>query len=213
MRQSSARHSIRWAALGLVGVALAGCATTARPRTVEGEWSVIAGTRPVGSGEEHPKGEALTSRELGFTLDRPAGDDWAVATNVHSPEGNDIPIVVAHPESGAQIVLQVSDIGDTPQNLATMLRSKLAAEESLELSEPARLENDSGAQASGFEFRVRGEAKGRVAVIDVGDHIVLVVASWPEDADETVVQAIDGVVRSVRQSGGTTPAMLSPEKV
>jgi hypothetical protein len=200
----------RMGTAGLLGFTLVACASAPRPRSAAGEWSVVAGTQPAGNSAPH--GDALTSDELGFTVNRPAGDDWAVATNVHSPDGSDIPIVVAHPESGAQIVLQVSERADTPQNLAEMLRSRLAAEPALDLSKPKRLTLDSGADASGFEFHVKGEAHGRVAVIDVGDHVVLVVASWPEDAGDEVVEAIDGVVKSVRQSGGATPAMLPPDK-
>jgi hypothetical protein len=158
------------------------------------------------------KGVPFTAPDRGFELDKPPGEAWALATNVTSPEGHPIPVVVAHPESGAQIVIQESDPVESPKNLTTMLREKLQSEASLNLSKPEKLSVDSGAEAYGFNFAVKGEAKGRVAVIGVGDQVVLVVASWPENADKGVVQQIDNVVKSVRSPGNTTKAVMRPDK-
>jgi hypothetical protein len=158
------------------------------------------------------KGIPFSSPELGFELDKPPGGSWAIATNVTSPEGRPIPVVVAHPQSGAQIVIQVSEPVDSPRKLAAMLREKLRGEQTLQLGTAQKLQMDSGSDAYGFEFAVRGEAKGRVAVISVGDEIVLVVASWPENADPHIVQDIDGVVRSVRTPTGASHASLRPDR-
>jgi hypothetical protein len=157
-------------------------------------------------------GTPFSSPDFGFELDKPAGNDWAVATNVVSPEGRPIPVVVAHPESGAQIVIQVSDPVDTPKTLAYMLRQKLQAEQHLDLGTPAKVTMDSGADAYGFDFAVKGEAKGRVAVIACGDQIILVVASWPVNANGQIVRDIDGVVRSVRTVSGTIRTSVRPDK-
>jgi hypothetical protein len=158
------------------------------------------------------KGTPFSAPELGFEIDKPAGNDWAVATNVVSPEGRPIPVVVAHPQSGAQIVIQVSDPVDTPKTLAFMLRQKLQAEQHLDLGAPSRVNMDSGADAYGFDFAVKGEAKGRVAVISCGDEIILVVASWPVNANGQIVRDIDGVVRSVRTASGTIRTSVRPDK-
>lgn len=196
-----------WAAtLGALG--LAGCASTRAVQASEPAFVPVAAARP----GHLPQGEPFISKDLGFELDKPPGDSWALATNVTSPEGRSIPVVVAHPESGAQIVVQVSEPVETPEKLAKMLRDKLQAEKTLDLGQPGPLKVDSGGEAYGFDFRVKGEAKGRVAIIAVGEHIVLVVASWPENADQTIVKAVDGVVRSVRQSESTTPASMRPDK-
>lgn len=157
--------------------------------------------------------ETFSSPTLGVELDKPASDGWALATDVVSPQGNAIPVVVAHPASGAQIVMQVSEAMESPKSLATMLRSKLHEEGSLELGEPTQLTLDHGGDAYGFNFSVDGEAKGRVALIQLGEQIVLVVASWPPDAGARVEKDIDGVVRSVRRPvGGATPTLLRPDK-
>lgn len=156
--------------------------------------------------------ESWTSPARDFELDRPASEEWALATDLESPEGRAIPLVVAHTGCGAQIVVQVSEPIDRPEAVAKMLRSKLADEKALKLSEAKALEVDSGAEAYGFDFAVDGEAKGRVAIIEVGEQMVLVVASWPEGADKSVVKDIDGVVKSVRMPVDAMPTMLRPDK-
>jgi len=204
--------------VGLCGLAAAmslsvGCtaARAAAPKaTVEASAPPVAATiaaKPIVG-----KGTPFTSPDLGFELDKPAGESWALATNVTSPEGRPIPVVVAHPESGAQIVIQTSEPVESPKNLATMLREKLQTEQTLTLSRPEKLSITSGADAYGFNFAVKGEAKGRVAVIEVGEQVVLVVASWPENADKGVVQQIDDVVKSVRVPNNAAKAMLRPDK-
>jgi hypothetical protein len=203
--------------LGLAGVALTfGCATAPRALSSNGSAPIppdaATASAAVSRVPATAKGVPFSSPDLGFELDKPAGSDWAVATNVTSPEGRAIPVVVAHPDSGAQIVIQVSEPVDSPRLLAGMLREKLNAEQTLALGQPRKLEMNCGSEAYGFEFAIKGEAKGRVAVISTGDQIVLVVASWPEKVDKHVVADIDGVVRSVRTSGATARATIRPDK-
>lgn len=209
--RKSLKTLLFWATT-VTAAAGSGCATTTR--STAPPWTVTAGTdvRAVATEPAVPHGEAYTSQELGFELDRPAGQEWALATNVLSPDGRPIPVVVAHPATGAQIVVQVSEPVDRPEALATMLKEKLSDEKSLKIGEPMKIAIDSGGEAFGFEFGVKGEALGRVAVIEVGGQIILVVASWPEDADPSVVKAIDSVVKSVRAPATVNPAMLRPDK-
>lgn len=192
-----------FAGILIAGVA-AGCAS-ARP-------VAVAAPSVVEAKAKAPADESFSSAELGFELDKPQGEEWALATNVKAPDGNAIPVVVAHPQSGAQIVVQVSEPIDKPEALANMLRSRLVDQTPIELGEAERIRMDAGTDAFGFGFSVKGEAKGRVAVISLGEQIVLVVASWPEDADRSIVKAIDGVVKSVRLPAGASPAALRPDK-
>ena len=110
--------------------------------------------------------ETLTAPGLGFSVDKPNGDDWVVATDVLSPDGHPIPLVVAH-ASGAQIVIQVSEPVDSPDRLAGLLHARLTAEPALKLTVPRPVRVDAGLAASGFGFKADGDALGRVAIIDV----------------------------------------------
>jgi hypothetical protein len=114
---------------------------------------------------------------------------------------------VAH-SSGAQIVIQVSEPVDSPDRLAGLLHARLTAEPSLKLTMPHPLQVDAGLAACGFGFKADGDADGRVAIIDVGEHVVLVVASWPARAGERVVRDVDALVRSVRAAEGTDDQSL-----
>jgi hypothetical protein len=176
-------HGAKVGALAL-GLCL-GCATTTRHLATS-----AGGASPVAR-------ETLTAPELGFSLEKPTGEAWVVATDVLSPDGHPIPLVVAH-SSGAQVVVQVSEPVDSPARLAGLLHARLSAEPTLKLGPPRSVEVDAGLAASGFGFKAGADARGRVAIIDVGEHVVLVVASWPTNAGERVVHDIDGLVRSVR---------------
>lgn len=193
-------------------VGMLGCATTQAPAARNAV--VPAGTSAVSTASQPngTRGEPFSSPENGFELDQPDGNGWAVATNVTSPEGRPIPVVVAHPESGAQIVVQVSQPDSPPEDLAKMLRMRLVEEMPLEIGDTERIEMESGSEAFGFPFTIQGEANGRVAVIQVGEQIVLLVASWPQNAGGQIVRDIDAVVRSVRLPAGATPTMLRPDK-
>lgn len=207
-----------WRTAALLVWVTAACASTSNVERTGSTGAVVVSQGPCTAPhceQTAPAQDAgtFTSATLGVELDKPAGDGWALATDVISPQGNEIPVVVAHPASGAQIVMQVSEAMDSPKSLATMLRSKLHEEGSLELGEPEQLKLDHGGDAYGFDFSVDGEAKGRVALIQLGEQIVLVVASWPPDAGARVEKDIDGVVKSVRRpAGGATPTLLRPDK-
>jgi hypothetical protein len=211
----------RWLAAraALVGAALAGCALgrEARPSAASAGDGPAASPARAGAHGGKAVGAAADERsfnspELGFALDRPASEGWAMATDVTSPEGRPIPVVVAHPDSGAQIVVQVSKPVGSPEELAQALRDKLKDEKTLEIGKTGRIENRSGQEAWGFPFTVKGEASGRVAIVLVGEHVVLLVASWPEKADRKLVNEVDSVVTSVRPSTDSEPTLSRPDK-
>lgn len=202
-----ARHPIGAALLAL---AFAGCAARSPAARSGARFPFDLARHAAAAGEE------WISDELELAIEKPPGDAWAVATDVVSPDGNAIPLLVAHTTTGTQIVVQVSEPVDTPERLTRMLRSRLREEEALELDETKRLKNDAGGDAYGFSFHAEDDADGRVAVIRAGDHIVLVVASWPKGVDRRVIEEVDGLVRSVRsttpQSGQAGPAGASRPK-
>lgn len=204
---SAGRGKAMVSSLGLAGaIALlaAGCATsnTATQKTPAKSASTAT-----------TKGQPFSSPELGFELDQPESSGWAVATDVTSPEGREIPVVVAHPESGAQIVVQVSQPDTTPESLAHMLKTRLEDELPMDIGDPEPIAMESGDDAYGFPFAIAGEAAGRVAVIKVGNQVVLVVASWPENASSDIVDDVDGVVRSVRMPRNSDPVLLRPDRI
>jgi len=200
-------------AAGVV-VAVAGCASVRGQRASEGaaDASRARGIVPPTTRAKVAEENSFNSPQLGFAIDKPAGDEWAMATDVTSPEGRPIPVVVAHPGSGTQIVVQVSRPLGPPHDLADMLRGKLEGERELRIGDTKRLQNKSGLEAWGFTFAVKGEASGRVAIVQVGEHVVLVVASWPEAADKKLVQAVDDVVASVRMASEAEPTLSRPDK-
>lgn len=210
------RHG-KWGVVVAFVCALSACSTTKAAR-IEPNAQTAGKTTACEGGAcaqvaDAPTHDTFTSSELGVELDKPEGSGWALATDVISPQGNAIPVVVAHPASGAQIVMQVSDGIEPPDTLAAMLRHKLGEEGSINVGEAAPLQVDCGADAYGFDFSVDGEAKGRVALIQLGEQIVLVVASWPPDAEGRLEKDIDRVVKSVRRpASGVTPTALRPDK-
>jgi len=175
-------------------------------------WRVEVAVRDDAAAANTTSGEPIDTGDLGFRMDRPSGDHWAVAKGLTSPDGNEIPVVVAHPATGAQLVVQVAEPMESPRQLAGLLHRRLAGEQLIEMTEPRPVRVDSGEDAYGFDFRVRGEARGRVAIIEAGDRVVLVVASWPERVDHKIVEEIDQVVRSVRGNDDADPVLGRPDK-
>lgn len=198
-------------------IALVGCLALASVGCASGPGKTLAaqsGSRAIGGSPATAASttEPFTDTDRRFELDTPGGGAWALATDVTSPDGHAIPVVVAHPASGAQMVVQVSEPVDSVESLASMLHDRLEAEASLQVGKPSPVTNDAGSSAYGFSFKLDGEANGRVAVIDLGQQVILVVASWPAGADQSVVDDIDGMVKSVRLPAGADPAMLRPDK-
>lgn len=192
--------------IAAIAICASACASTRQHTS-------IPSTAPAQATAAGTKGESFTDPVLGFELDQPAGDGWALATGVSSPEGRDIPVVVAHPESGAQIVIQVSTPESNPKSLAHMLKTRLEVELPMNISDPEPIAMEFGGDAYGFAFVMSGEAAGRVAVIQLGEQMILVVASWPEDASTDIVSDIDAVVKSVRQPQGEAAKVFRRERI
>jgi hypothetical protein len=63
-----------------------------------------------------------------------------------------------------------------------------------------------GGEAYGFAFTVSDEARGRVAVVRAGDHVALVIASWPMGAPPTVSDDVEEMIGTLGPAPGKLPA-------
>ena len=63
-----------------------------------------------------------------------------------------------------------------------------------------------GGEAYGFTFSVSDEARGRVAVVRAGEHVALVIASWPMGAPPAVAEDVEAMIGSL----GPPPNALPP---
>ncbi len=176
----------RWGALALVP--LVAC-SHARP--VVAAHGGGAGMATFGTYVDH---------DYGFTLERPTGDGWSISTGVPSPDGFTIPLLVVHKRGGVQIVVQVADTDASPSKMARLLADHIKQDPAIATGSAQQIDNNAGEVAYGFGFRLGEEAAGRVAVVSMGDRMILVIASWPVGADGRLVDQVDRLVMSVRPS-------------
>jgi hypothetical protein len=62
-----------------------------------------------------------------------------------------------------------------------------------------------GGEAYGFSFTVADEVRGRVAVVPAGNHVALVIASWPLGAPPEVIDDVDAMIGSIGPIPGAMP--------
>ena len=140
-----------------------------------------------------------------FSIDRPDGDRWSFRGDARGPDGERLPLVARAPENGAQLIVQNADGVASLRQLARLLADHLQAEEGLHVEEVNRL-IARGGEAYGFTFSVSDEARGRVAVVRTGEHVALVIASWPMGAPPVVAEDVDAMIGSL----GPPPNALPP---
>jgi hypothetical protein len=144
-------------------------------------------------------------RDGQFALARPEDDRWNFRGRVRGPDGTAVPLLATSEQSGAQLVVQsAEDIKDL-RLLARMLMANLGQEEAVHVDELQRVPSRGG-EAYGFSFTVADETRGRVAVVRTGDHIALVIASWPLGAPADVAEDVEGMIGSL----GPVPGALPP---
>ena len=140
-----------------------------------------------------------------FALERPRNESWMFRAGVRGPDGEPVPLLALSQETGAQLVVQSADGITDLKLLARMLMENLSNEQRVHVEDiekvPAR-----GGEAYGFSFSVADEVRGRVAVVRAGDHVALVIASWPMGAPPEVVDDVDGMIGSL----GPIPGALPP---
>jgi len=140
-----------------------------------------------------------------FSIERPDGDRWSFRGDTRGPDGERLPLVARAPETGAQLIVQNADGVTSLRQLARLLADHLQAEQGLHVEEVNRL-LARGGEAYGFTFSVSDEARGRVAVVRTGEHVALVIASWPMGAPPVVAEDVDAMIGSL----GPPPNALPP---
>jgi hypothetical protein len=146
-----------------------------------------------------------TDQTGAFSLERPIGDRWSFRADQRGPDGETLPLVAQSVESGAQLIVQNADGVTSLRMLARMLADHLGTENGVHVQELERL-RARGGEAYGFFFTVTDEARGRVAVVRAGDHVALVIASWPMGAPATVLDDVDSMIATLGPVPGALPA-------
>ena len=126
-------------------------------------------------------------------------------SGVRGPDGEPVPLLALSQESGAQLVVQSADGINDLRLLVRILSENLSNEERVHVDDVERL-LARGGEAYGFSFTVSDEVRGRVAVVRAGDHVALVIASWPLGAPPEVVDDVEEMIGSL----GPVPGALPP---
>ncbi len=146
-----------------------------------------------------------TDQTGAFSLERPDGDRWSFKGDARGPDGERLPLLALAPETGAQLIVQNADGVSSLRQLARLLADHLQTEQGVRVEDVNRLPARGG-EAYGFAFSVSDEARGRVAVVRTGEHISLVIASWPMGAPPTVAEDVEAMIGSL----GPPSNALSP---
>jgi hypothetical protein len=141
----------------------------------------------------------------GFALERPDGNRWTFNAGAKGPDGESLPLLALSAESGAQVIVQSAAGVPSVRGLARVLADKLADEQGLRIEDVERL-GARGGEAYGFWFTVASEARGRVAVVKAGDHVALVIASWPLGAPPSVAEDVAGMIETLGPAPGAEKA-------
>lgn len=146
-----------------------------------------------------------TEQTGAFSIERPDGDRWSFRGDARGPDGERLPLLARAPEAGAQLIVQSADGITSLRQLARLLADHLQGEDGVHVEEVNRLPARGG-EAYGFAFSVSDEARGRVAVVRTGEHVALVIASWPMGAPPLVAEDVEGMIGSL----GPPPNALPP---
>ena len=140
-----------------------------------------------------------------FAIARPDGSRWSFQSKVRGPDGQQVPLFASAQGSGAQLVVQSAE-GITDLKLLTrMLNDNLGKQEAVRVETIERL-LARGGDAFGFKFTVADETRGRVAVVRTGQHIALVIASWPFGTAPEIVDDVEAMIGSL----GPVPEAMAP---
>ena len=134
---------------------------------------------------------------LGFEILQPGGEWLLDEVGEQTDEGLATPVVVRHPGTRAQVVLQVAPAVASPLQFAERLMSGLRGQPDFATSEPEPLPMSDS--AVGFYFTVGENVRGRVMVRDGGPgRVFMVLATWPTEAPPDVADTVNAVFESVR---------------
>lgn len=154
------------------------------------------GRAPLTEGQEvRIEGQRWVDPKLDFEISRPAGD-WLFAPGQPLAEGIAVPVIVAHPQSGAQVVVQIAPAVATPTEFAMRLTNGLRTRPGFNPGSPSPLEGtDDGV---GFPFTMGDSVTGRVAILSGKGRVFVLLATWPTASPSTIVQGVDQIVHSLR---------------
>jgi hypothetical protein len=186
-------------ALGFVGCAHSAPApqgATAKPEAVRPVADDSLGRAPLPEGQEvRIEGARYVDPRLDFEISRPTGD-WLFTPGQPLTEGISVPVIVANPESGAQVVVQIAPAVATPGELAMRLERGLRSRPGFSPGAPAPLEGtDDGV---GFPFSMGDAVRGRVAILSGAHRVFVLLATWPASSPPSIVTSVDHIVRSLK---------------
>lgn len=144
-------------------------------------------------------------KQAGFALERPDGERWRFQGGVRGPDGAMLPLLALSEDSGAQLIVQNADGMTNVRALTRLLAEHLTEEQRVHVEEVERV-LARGGEAYAFSFTVADEARGRIAVVTAGEHVALVIASWPLGSPPSVSEDVEGMIGSL----GPVPGALPP---
>ena len=137
-----------------------------------------------------------TERSGLFSVRRPESELWRFEGGARDAEGGKIPLLARSDESGATVSVQSADGVPSAKALVRLLAERLEVESKVKVDEPQAIATRGG-DGFGFTFTSGGEQRGRVAVVPAGEHLLLIVASWPLGSPPQVIDDVDSMIRSV----------------
>jgi ABC-type amino acid transport substrate-binding protein len=186
----------------VVGVALAGCASTKantsqEPSAVQAEPLAPAEAEAPASSQEDPS--RYVDAERRFEIHRPDGS-WNFRDGRElSTESIEVPVVVANAAQGAQVVVQVAPAVATTTQFAERLTLGLRTRAGFATTEIEPIPLADG--AVGFDFDVADQVHGRVAILEGGGgQVYVLLATWPQGAPATLERDIDHILNSMKPS-------------
>lgn len=142
-------------------------------------------------------GRRYVDRDLGFEISRPSGGWQLDATDDQTADGISIPVVMRHPSTGAQVVVQVAPAIATPTQFAQRITDGLRSHPGFTTSEPEPLNYSD--DAVGFQFAMQDAVKGRVAVMPgKSGRVYMVLATWPNGSSDAVPESVEQIFRSLQ---------------
>lgn len=130
----------------------------------------------------------------GFEIERPAGEAWKFTEGRKAPEGITIPVTVVHPETGAQVVVQIAPNVAPAWEFAERLATGLSQKHGFRTTRPQSLQGG----AVEFAFAVEDQVLGRVGVRSEEERTFVLLGTWPTDAPQHVVEDVDAIMASLR---------------
>lgn len=179
-----------WAVV--VGLLLAGCAGAKEAQSPP--WGTSSSS--LSEGAPVRALARFVDPQSGFEISRPEGGSWQFTAGHEAPEGILVPVVVLHPATGSQVVVQVTPDVASPAEFADRLAVGLRSKPGFSTTIPA---SSRDGLASGFEFALGQEVHGRVGILDARDgRLFVLLATWPASAPREVVTDVEAIMNSLR---------------